>query len=404
MHNIYYIFTACIIVFQTLMIYQSIRAARFILRKSKEGEKNDNYKAALICPCKGIDTTFERNMNTLFNQNHDDYKIVFVVEDKSDQAYQKLLDIIQNNKELGSTITAEIVIAGLAKNNSQKVHNLLAAILHVKDDCEVFVFVDSDAFLPDSFLRSILKPLKKEINIVSTGYRWFVPEDDKWSSHTLSAINAYFAGILGQHKWNCAWGGAMAILKEDFYSCKIDQIWQGSLADDYSLTWAVKKYSNRRVYFMPKCLLPSFEKTTWKNLFGFAKRQLVITRCCMNYLWWMVLGAFTLYLFAFWGGLAATIYLAANSDKHWILTAILPVVIYLSGVLKAVIRQSMASKLYPELKNRLTKAALLDIYFQPFINSFTFAAIIAAGFTRSISWRNKKYTILSIDKTKIEQH
>ncbi len=402
MHNIYNIFTVCIIAFQAIMIYQSIRSARFILRKSKENAKKDNFKATIICPCRGIDTTFERNMNTLFRQKHNNYKIIFVVEDTSDPAYSKLNEIIQLNKDQGCNVPAEIIIAGLAETNSQKVHNLLAAIANINNDCEAFVFVDSDAFLPEHFLRLILKPLKKEKNIVSTGYRWFVPEDDKLSSHTLSAVNAFFAGALGQHKWNCAWGGAMAILKKDFYDCKIDEIWQGALSDDYSLTWAVKHYTNRRIYFMPQCLLPSFEKTTWTNLFSFAKRQLVITRCCMNYLWWMVLIAFSLYLISFWGGLAAVIFMVFNGNEHWLSAAILPAAIYISGVAKAIARQTMASKLYPELKKRFAKAAVLDIFFQPFINSYTFAAIIAAGFTRSVIWRKKKYTIISIDKTKIE--
>ena len=402
MQDLYYTFTVFIIAFQALMIFQSIHSAKFILRKRKERPGKDIFKAAIICPCKGIDTTFDRNMNSLFTQNHTDYQIIFVVESNTDPAYFRLQQIIKQNKENGSTVPAEIIIAGLAENNSQKVHNLLAAIKCTKQDRQAFVFVDSDAFLTDFFLRSILKPLMKEKNIVATGYRWFVPEDNKLSSHTLSAINAFFAGILGQHRWNCAWGGAMSILKEDFYQCKIDQIWQGALADDYSLTWAVKNNSNRRIYFVPSCLLPSFEKTTWTNLFSFAKRQLIITRCCMPYLWLMAFFAFGLYLLSFWGGLSAVWYLAAKGSSLWINCAILPAAIYFSGVIKAIIRQSMAIKLYPDLKKRFAFAAMLDIFFQPLINAFTFTAIIAAGFTRSIVWRNKKYTIVSIDKTRIE--
>ena len=400
---IYHILATVIIVYQAIMLYLCIRSTRFILRKFNEQQpKADNYSAVIICPCKGIDTTFDRNMNSLFQQEHGDYQIIFSVEDKSDPAFSRLNEIIQVNKQQGNTISAKIVVAGLAVNNSQKVHNLLKAIDHTDESRQALVFVDSDAYLPKFFLRSILKPLKKDKNIVATGYRWFVPEDNKLSSHTLSAINAFFAGILGRHRWNCAWGGAMSILKEDFYNCNIDQIWKGALSDDYSLTWAVKKYSGKRVYFMPSCLLPSFEKTTWKDMFSFTKRQFVITRCCMNFLWWMVFGAYGLYLLSFWGGLFLTFHLAMQNHSQSYLVAILPITIYLSGVFKAITRQSMARQLYPDLKHRFRLAAILDIFFQPFINAFTFAAIVAAGFTRSITWRNKRYTIEAIDKTRIE--
>lgn len=376
---------------------------RFSLRMFGQKPTNRPHKAAIICPCKGIDTTFEKNMSSLFHQDHPDYEIIFVVENESDPAYTILTRLIEEYRDKMQACKVAIVVAGYARNNSQKVHNLLAATEAVMPDREVFAFVDSDGWLPEYFLHSLGSQLRRtDRNIATTGYRWFVPEDNALSSHTMSAMNAFFAGLLGDHRWNSTWGGAMAILKDNFYKCKVDQIWQGALSDDYSMTWAVRNNSDGIVYYMPLCLLPSFEKTTWHNLIHFARRQFIITRRCLPGLWWMALAGFSQYIIAFWGGLAYTLYLWSIDSPLASKAAILPGITLAGGFIKACLRQYTAMKKLSEWKSRLVKASLIDIFLFPILSVFTWILITSTIFSKSVIWRNNKYTIESIDKTIIE--
>ncbi|MBN2841961.1 MAG: glycosyltransferase family 2 protein [Sedimentisphaerales bacterium] len=398
----YMTLTKALLAFQGFMLYQNIRSARFSLRMIKTRPANTPHRAAIICPCKGIDTAFEKNMASLLVQQHPYYQVIFAVEDSSDPAYSALQRIIETNRSITTAEKVEIIIAGHATKNSQKVHNQLAAVAATLPDREIFAFVDSDACLNEFFLHTIGSQLRRERNSVATGYRWFVPEDTKLSSYALSAINAFFAGQLGDHKWNSAWGGAMAITKDNFYKFEVDKIWSGALSDDYSLTWIVKHSTSGYVYYHPACLLPSYEKTDWKNLFNFARRQFIITRCCLTRLWWYALGAFSMYLFSVWGGLAFCLYLFATGSDNALRATYLPAGMYISGIIKASARQYAAFKTLKGCQKKLTIPALIDIFCQPLLNVFTLAVIISAGFTRSIVWRNKKYTIAAIDKTIIE--
>ena len=342
-------------------------------------------------------------MVSLLKQKHPDYQVIFAVEDVSDPAYKILQELIEKYQDTTTACKVEIVVADHAKTNSQKVHNLLAATQVTLEDRELFAFVDSDGYLPSYFLHSIGSPLRRvDRNIVCTGYRWFVPEDNSLSSHTLSAMNAFFAGSLGNHHWNSAWGGAMAILKSNFYSCKVDQIWQGALSDDYSMTWAVRNNSKGYVYYMPLCLLPSFEKTSWYNLTSFARRQFIITRRCLGSLWWLALSSFSQYVLTLWGGLAYTIYLWNIGSPDVEKAAILPAVTLLSGIIKAVSRQYVASRILKLWRSKLIIPACIDIFCQPIMNVFTWLIILSTAFSKTIVWRQKKYSIISIDKTIIE--
>ncbi len=102
--------------------------------------------------------------------------------------------------------------------------------------------------------------------------------------HDTSIGNAFFAAQLGPHNWNSAWGGAMAIRREMFEKLEIAKLWRGALSDDYALTYAVKK-AELEIVFVPSCFVASYEKSSWSEMFSFARRQFIITRVCMPKLW-----------------------------------------------------------------------------------------------------------------------
>jgi len=259
----YAIYTVGVIalLIQLLLLVSSYRHLRFAIRKYRPRKPVYQPNAAVICPCKGIDTTFDRNINSLFVQDYPDYEIHFVVESTDDPAYARLTDIIAQQQRADGKIKAQITVAGLAKTSAQKVHNLLTVCKKLPDDIKIFAFIDSDACLKKHFLTSLIYPLRRTDAGASTGYRWFVPTDSRLSSKTLSAMNAFFASMLGPHRWNSAWGGAMAIRHELFDKIEMQKVWQNALTDDYTLSYAVKR-AGLHVLFAPACFVASYEQTS----------------------------------------------------------------------------------------------------------------------------------------------
>ena len=189
---IFYILAALLIIFS----YKSFRGGIAYLQffKSEFSKPRPNFTpfASVIVPCRGLDSGLETNLSMLFRQDYPDYEVVFVVDDANDPAVEIIEDVSRQAAK-----NAKIVIAGKAADSSQKVENLLEAVLHISDESEVFVFMDSDARPNKEWLRYLTAPLVNEKAGASTGYRWFISNKPTFASELLSVWNASIASALG---------------------------------------------------------------------------------------------------------------------------------------------------------------------------------------------------------------
>jgi len=398
---LYYIFAGIILLVQALVLLEGYRHLIYTWRNYTYRPRRYQPKTALICPCKGLDTTFDDNIRSLFEQDYPDYEIFFVVESARDPAYERLNQIIaRQGQAAGKPRRAQVFIAGLSQSSSQKVHNQRQICATIPAEFEVLAFVDSDAYLKSHFLWSLVHPLRRSDVGASTGYRWFVPNDKRWSSITLSAINAFFAAALGPHPWNSVWGGAMAMRRVVFDKLDIQRVWRNACTDDYPLSWAVKE-AGLRIIFVPACLVASYEQMSWKELFSFATRQFILTRVYMPRLWWLAVLGFGQFIAGFWGGLMVSLYLWSADSPQAVYAAILPGALQACAMLKAAVRQMMIFKILPEDRQRLMLPAGVDFFFQPIIAIFTLVCLLYAGFTRVISWRGIRYVLYDVDHMEI---
>ncbi len=398
---LYYIFAVVLLLVQGLVLVEAYRHLIYTLRKYRPKDSDYKPPVVLIAPCKGLDTAFDQNMESFFQQDYPDYEILFVVESREDPAYRRLAEILERLQTRGNRVPARILVAGLARTSSQKVHNLLAACEAASKDREVFAFVDSDVCLKRHWLRALVHPLRRSDFGASTGYRWFVPADGRLSSQVLSAINAYVASLLGPHPWNSAWGGSMAIRREMFDKIHLAETWRKACTDDYTLTYLVKK-ENLPIAFVPACFVASYEGMSWRELFLFARRQFIITRVYMPRLWWLAAAGLGHYLAGFWIGVGVTAYLLRQSSSQASLAAVLPAALWLLSMIKGLTRQVMIAKILPEDRKRLRLSAVIDIFFQPLVSAFTLCCVLAAGFTRKIRWRGICYHLIDADRMEIE--
>lgn len=322
--------------------YKSFRGGidyyNFFRQEIARSESDFTPFVSVIAPCRGLDEGLEENLSALFRQNFPPYEVIFVVDSEKDEAVSVITEISQNKPE---KVSSKLVIAGQAVGESQKVHNLREAVLHVAKESEVFVFADSDARPSANWLKTLIAPLKDEKIGASTSYRWFISGKFSFASEMLAVWNASVASALGPNaESNFCWGGSMAMRRATFEKIRMRERWRGTLSDDFAVTRAMKD-AGLQIYFVPQALTASVESCGWWELLEFTTRQMKITRVYAPHLWKkslvgaalfnvvLVWAGFNLFYaesfsFLFWFSLVSVflITLFSVGKSHWRLKAV----------------------------------------------------------------------------------
>jgi cellulose synthase/poly-beta-1,6-N-acetylglucosamine synthase-like glycosyltransferase len=132
-----YIIAAISILQALLTLWDGLRTARYV--RAFRPRRNSTERVVVFCPCKGIVTEFEKNVQSILNQDYSNYRVQFIVESENDPAYAVL-------RALG----VNILVAGRTTSRGQKVHNLAFAVQQT-NDADVYVFCDSDARFPTNW-------------------------------------------------------------------------------------------------------------------------------------------------------------------------------------------------------------------------------------------------------------
>jgi hypothetical protein len=190
----------------------------------------------------------------------------------------------------------------------------------------------------------------------------------------------------------------MAIQVQTFRELSIEKLWQKAVSDDYSLSCAVKD-AHKKVEFVPGCLVATSESTTWAKLFEFGRRQFVITKVYAPKMWSFGLFNAVYSVFGLWGGAALAIYAGITQNHYvWLFTAV-PVLFFIAQLTRAILRQSMASKLLAENWPRLKIAAIADITLFWLWSLLMLVLILSSVFGRTICWRGVRYKLISKTET-----
>jgi cellulose synthase/poly-beta-1,6-N-acetylglucosamine synthase-like glycosyltransferase len=293
----------------------------------------------------------------------------------------------------GSSVqSAKLLIAGRTESCSQKLHNLLCAWRQIPPETEALVFADSDACAGPNWLAHIVYPLRQEKTGAAGGYRCFVPHKNNPATLALSAINAKICQLLGNTRFNLAWGGSMAIRVKNFSELGIDKTWEKALSDDLSLSRAVRK-NGLKMVFVPACMIASYESTTWPKLWEFARRQFIITRIYAPRMWVFGLFSAGFAVGGLWGGLALAIWAQMTGYPHAGLCIAVPIIFFACQLFRAVLRQQLIAKLLPADKDRLKTARWADILFFWAWSILLLVIIASTAAGRTLVWRNIRYRL-----------
>ncbi len=397
----YYYIALAAIASQLLFLIHTYSNYHFAVKTYKRERSWYGPRTVLIVPCKGLDSAFQQNITSFFNQDYENYLLWFVVGDETDPAYGELCQLKTRLSQNSKAQDVQVFVAGHGQTCSQKIHNLLYCYERISDDIDVLAFADSDICVRSNWLSHIVYPLRKTKYGAASGYRWYIPKKNNLASLALSAMNAKVAQLLGNLHFNQAWGGSMAIRVDIFRKLRLDEIWPKALSDDLSLSVAVKK-AGLKIAFVPACLVASYETTTWRKLFEFGRRQFLITRVSAPRTWWFGLGSGLFSILGLWVVAGLAVYAWVIRDDHLLLFAAVPVVFFVSQLIRAILRQRMACILLEHEQQALKAACAADILGFWLWSILMLVLIISSAFGRTICWRGIRYKLLGPTKIVVE--
>lgn len=357
--------------------------------------------AALLIPCKGVDTGFDENLACYLNQDYPRYQVVIAIASETDPAFKplqsRLREIEASSAHRGPQVA--LVVAGYSPSRGEKVNNLLRGLAAAEPSAQVYAFADMDARPARDWLRCLVAPLRDPQVTVSTGFRWYLP-GASFVSQLRAAWDTSIATLLGDHDHNFAWGGSMAIRAMDFARLRVaDRYWAGTVSDDYALTRAVRE-ARGRIRFEPRCLVASREESSFREFLRWANRQIIITRVYAPHLWRMGLAAYVFFCGTMLWGLAELARPGVPAGWRWSVAGTLAA-IQLLGVAKARLRSVVAHEVFTE------KTALLKRYggrywqLSPLVPWVMLVNLVVAGFTRRIEWRDTCYELKSPNEVRV---
>ena len=430
---VFYFFAAVLV----FLGFQSLRGGILYLEffRSELAQPESNYApfCSIIAPCRGLDDDLRENLAALFRQNYPRYEIVFVVDDERDAAVSVIKSLIAESPSASGfvseppalaggfsgvtdsrpltqavltgigrsralSVPTKLVIAGKSQNESRKVHNLREAVLHVADESEAFVFVDSDARPNEQWLRNLIAPLESDAFGCATGYRWFISKTTNFASELRSVWNASVASALGANFGkNFCWGGSTAIRRDVFDKLNVREKWRGTLSDDFALT-RMMKAANLPIYFVPQALTATVENCSFRELLEFTTRQMKITRVYAEHLWKASLIGSLIFTIVFWTGIALLFF---ASGVHFWATLTLMSVIFALGAGKAYLRLKAVKLILKNYKKELNRQFYSHLILWTITPPLYFYNAVCALFSRKIVWRGIEYELKSATETVI---
>lgn len=128
----------------------------------------------------------------------------------------------------------QIVAAGIAQDEGQKVHKLRAALRALRPEDRWLLFIDADIDPPTRLVGRLLFPLVRDKADIVTGYRLLLPERNMVAA-LVGAVEMQLATLPRSANATMPWGGAMAMSRAVADRLDLDSALAGRLSDDMAV-------------------------------------------------------------------------------------------------------------------------------------------------------------------------
>lgn len=386
--------------FKAMISLSLLKRQKHRLQAAAIGARENSV--ALIVAAKGVTQFFDRFLELVTRQNYSDYRILFVTQSEDDPARIAIAEYLGLGP--GETVwkstaskglrEVQLVVAGLAEDEGQKVHNQLAAFEYLQPEDEIIAFADADIVGSKSWLEEMVTPLNVRATELSTGYRWFVPEKMTFPNIVATNINRGIAMLAGPHWHTLLWGGSMALTRKAFDDLKVPEILKGSLNDDLQISYAAYK-AGKPLLFVRTLMAPSPIDYDWESLFEFGRRQYFQVRTYVPGYWFSGLA-----LTGIWLAGAITTWTKLFMGYAWNLVPIGIVIACLVG--KHFLELPYLKLLFPEeTVAKLRKTSQIGLFTNPINFVIHFGVIASTVFMKEITWAGIKYRVGGRQETEV---
>jgi ceramide glucosyltransferase len=376
------------------LLWDGLQWMSYARRRLRRVPGSHMPRAAVLCPCKGLEAGLERNLAALTEFDYNNYEVFFILATHSDPAHAAVTRIAS-----GSKVPAHVIIANRPDGCAEKVHNLSVAIQQLPEDFELLVFADSDGRPGKSWLRRMVGPLQDVHVGAATTMRWFIPNRGNLATGLLVAWNASIVTMLKEKGRNFCWGGGTAIRRQMFDQAGVLEEWSHSVSDDYSMTRALER-ARRPIVFLPDCLTASYVDTDVRGLFEFTNRQVLITRVYSGKTWAWAAATHLLYCVTLLLGVWVTIdnvMATLPAFQLGFLTCVPMLLAAIRGGMRVMVAAEAIVAAKPQITNNSWVYIVLGA-FVPFLMLVNFAVSLL---TRKIKWRGITYELISPQQTRI---
>lgn len=341
----------------------------------------DAPAVAIVVAVKGVTEQTPRFIEALVAQNYPHYRVVFVVESRSDAAFAGLASLARM-----ADGRCDLVVAGEASGCAQKVHNLVAGLAALRPQDRVVVFADADIIPPGDWLEQLVRPIALGRARVSSGYRWQCPADRALASRILALADMSIATAARDSRWNLCWGGSTALERSLLDRLDLPRCWATTASDDLTLTQVLRD-AGIPIRAALRVLVPSPVSHNWRSLFAFGRRQYLLLRV---YAWrhWLF-AAWSLCVPVVGAAVAANAIVAGSSAAAGCLAGTVGLRYVRHAVRRSIARDALA----PEFFAAAEPALRCGWWGWPLVHVVHTAAFLASLWGSKFTWAGIRYRL-----------
>lgn len=348
-------------------------------------------RAAVVLCLRGHDPFLDACLEGLLRQDYPFYHVWIVIDQPDDPAWAISQQAVRRLQ--AANVTIEPLEERLA-TCSLKGSSLAQAVSRIDESFAVVAFLDGDTIPHRTWLRELAAPLQTPGVGVSSGNRWYVPQDARWGTLVRYVWNA--AAVV-QMYWNhFTWGGSVALRGEIARHPELSNRWRAAISTD-TVIHRIVRSEGLRTAFVPSLLIMNREGCRLSDFYVWVQRQLAVGRLYHKG-WPVVLSHGVLATLAPLGALAAVtagivqgrwglaFAALAGGVAYWFLMAGLFI------VLERSVRGSVRAR--GETPDTWSAMTAVRLFFAlPLTQAVYAAALCKATFLRTFRWRGVVYRV-----------
>lgn len=359
--------------------------------------KGSCLKTAVVLTLRGADPFLEKCLAGLLRQDHSDYAVFVTIDSPEDPSAELVRRVLRDE----TTSTENVVVSYLQQPRmtcGMRLEALLQTVESLDRSFEVIVTCDADTIPHSSWLRELVCPMRDTSIGVTTGIRWYMPDDA-----ALGSLVRYFwnyGAILQMSALDIGWGGSLAIRRTYLEQTGLVEKWTHILFED-TFTSSELSGSGWKLKYVPSATMVNRESIDFKSCVSFVTRQLLNVRLYHRN-WKYIVGLAIVTFSGILLSISAIAFGLATGTTSIVLTPAAAVAAYIVSHVVSVVRLERDIRSAMRARGEAPPAYSLRMFAAGAFAQFVyFFCLWQAMRTHSVEWRGLRYEIAGPSRVRL---